>query len=249
MDSQTDDRTAKESRVGLTDLLCGSLFSGIGGLDLGLERAGMNVIWQVERDEYCRRVLERHWPNVRRWDDVRAWPQPDTRPVDVLCGGFPCQDISDAGPRIGIDGERSGLWAEFARIIREVRPSIVVVENVSALLDRGIGRVLGDLAAMGFDAEWGVVSSCAVGAAHMRERLFVVANATRWGSRQLRWEQCPQEGEADGDVHRAKGEPGIPRELDGVSDRLERCRGIGNAVDPRVGELIGRRIMAAMVSA
>ncbi len=242
----TDNRTARESRVGLTDLFCGSLFSGIGGMDLGLERAGFKLKWQVEIDPYCRRVLERHWPDVRRWDDVRTWPQPDTERVDLLCGGFPCQDISHAGRMAGIDGERSGLWREYARIIREIRPSIVLVENVSALLDRGIDRVLGDLAAMGFDAEWGVLSSCAMGAAHMRERVFVVAHATGRGSRQLRWEQRTEESTADGDIHRTEGKPGVARELDGVPYRLERCRGIGNAVDPRVAEWIGRRIIAAV---
>ena len=224
-------------------LFYGSLFSGIGGLDLGLERAGLQCRWQVERDEYCRKVLRRHWPDVRQWDDVTTWPQPDTEYVDVLCGGFPCQDISDAGRKVGIDGERSGLWAEFARIIGEVRPRIVIVENVSALLDRGIGRVLGDLAALGFDAEWGIVSSCRMGAAHMRERLFVVAYPTGGRQGQLWREQCPEESEASWDIHRSGGEPGVARELDGVPNRLERLQGIGNAVDPRVGEWIGRRLM------
>src|SRR6187551_321237 len=130
----------------------------------------MRCAWQVEIDPYCRRVLAKHWPDVRRHDDVRTFPPTDAGEwrVDVICGGFPCQDISNAGKRAGIDGERSGLWAEYARIVRALRPSIVVVENVAALLNRGIERVLGDLAACGFDAEWEVLPAAAAGAPHFR---------------------------------------------------------------------------------
>ena len=124
----------------------GSLFAGIGGIDLGFERAGMQCKWQVEIDEYARKVLAKHWPKVRRHDDVRTWPQPDSERVDVITGGFPCQDVSAAGKRIGIKGERSGLWFEMLRVVRELRPQIVVVENVTGLLDRGAGEVYGSLA-------------------------------------------------------------------------------------------------------
>src|SRR3990167_10929952 len=128
----------------------GSLFSGIGGLELGLEWAGVGrTVWQVELDPYCRAVLAKHWPDAQRFTDVRDCNSTNLPPVDVLCGGFPCQDISDAGKRAGITGARSGLWSEFARIIRELRPRYVVVENVRALLVRGIDTVLGDLAAAG----------------------------------------------------------------------------------------------------
>src|SRR5687767_562507 len=109
----------------------GSLFAGIGGFDLGFERAGMRCEWQVEIDPYCRRVLAKHWPDVRRWDDVRTFPPDGDWGVDVICGGFPCQDISAAGKQAGIEGERSGLWGEYERIIRVLRPRIVVVENVA----------------------------------------------------------------------------------------------------------------------
>ena len=154
----------------------GSLFSGIGGLELGLERAGLGpTIWQVERDPYAQRILERHWPDARRFDDVRTVGAHNLAPVDLICGGFPCQDISVAGKGAGLDGERSGLWVEFARIVRELRPRFVVVENVPALLARGFGRVLGDLAACGYDAEWDCIPAAAVGAPHLRDRLFVVA--------------------------------------------------------------------------
>jgi DNA (cytosine-5)-methyltransferase 1 len=157
-------------------LTIGSLFSGIGGLELGLERAGLGpVLWQVECDDYATRVLERHWPDATRHRDVREVGRHNLAPVDVICGGFPCQDISNAGKRAGLAGERSGLWSEFARIVRELRPRYVLVENVAALLGRGLGDVLGDLAACGYDAEWDCIPAAAVGAPHRRDRLFVVA--------------------------------------------------------------------------
>ena len=160
----------------------GSLFSGIGGIELGLERssneyARFKTVWQVEIDDYARRVLEKHWPDVRRWDDVRTFPaEPvDEWGCDLICGGFPCQDISYAGKGAGLSGERSGLWYEFARVVSVVRPRYVLVENVAALLTRGLGDVLGTLASLGYDAEWSVVSACSLGAPHTRERLFIVA--------------------------------------------------------------------------
>lgn len=158
-------------------LTVGSLFAGIGGIELGLERTGgFKTIWQVESDEYARRVLEKHWPDVRRWDDVRTFPPDETweRP-DLICGGFPCQDISKAGRQDGIDGERSGLWSEYARIIGVVRPRFVLVENVAALLSDGMGRVVGDLATLRYDAEWDCFPAVAFGANHERDRVFIVA--------------------------------------------------------------------------
>ena len=165
----------ENSDLGDKPLTFGSLFAGIGGFDLGLERAGMVCKWQVEIDEYASKVLAKHWPNVHRWDDVRTWPQENTEYVDVICGGFPCQDISYAGLGAGLDGERSGLWFEFARVVREMEPRFVIVENVAALLTRGLDRVLGTLAAIGFDAEWHCIPAASVGAPHIRDRVFVVA--------------------------------------------------------------------------
>lgn len=157
----------------------GSLFSGIGGLELGLERAipGAHTVWQVEQDPYARAVLAKHWPEARRYEDVKEVGAHNLNSVDIICGGFPCQDISFAGTGAGLDGARSGLWTEYARIVRELRPRYVVVENVAALLSRGMGRVLGDLAALGYDATWDCVPAAAVGAPHRRDRLFLVAYA------------------------------------------------------------------------
>jgi DNA (cytosine-5)-methyltransferase 1 len=165
----------------------GSLFSGIGGFELGFERAGMRVSWQVEQDAYCRAVLAHHFPDAARYEDVREVGIDNLAPVDLICGGFPCQDLSSAGRGAGIDGARSGLWSEFARIVRELRPRYVVVENVPALLtgkgkrwDRGpIGRVLGDLAETRYDAEWACLSAREFGAPHLRKRVWIVAYPAR----------------------------------------------------------------------
>ena len=161
----------------------GSLFSGIGGLDLGLEWAGVgHTVWQVERDPFCRSVLERHWPNAKRFDDVRTVGAHNLEPADVICGGFPCQDISYAGKGLGLAGERSGLWYEFARIVGEMGPRFVVVENVAALITRGIGDVLGTLSDLGYDAQWRTIRASDVGAPHRRERIFIVAHSHKLGS-------------------------------------------------------------------
>lgn len=220
----------------------GSLFSGIGGLDLGLERAGMKCAWQVEIDSYCQRVLSKHWPDVPKFDDVRTFTP---TAVDVVAGGFPCQDVSVAGLKVGIDGPRSGLWRELHRIISEVRPRFAIVENTAGLLVRGLDRVLGDLAGIGYDAEWGVLSSCRFGAPHMRQRVFIVAYPASQRQGQLRRLECQGKSEATWRVRWSEDQSGIQRELDGVPYRLERCKGIGNAVDPRVAEWIGRRVMMA----
>lgn len=247
-------------------LTFGSLFAGIGGFDLGFERAGMVCKWQVEIDTYAQRVLAKHWPDVRRHDDVRTFPPApasDWR-VDVICGGFPCQDISAAGHCEGIDGARSGLWAEFHRIIRALRPRFVAVENVAALVDRGIDRVLGDLAEAGFDAEWQVLPAKAFGAPHTRERMFIVAysgcerretpsieprifsqgirKSNAWGRSRFR------ELELNG-VHgkRVRSVPraGVLGATEWLPDWMDRLRCSGNAVVPQVAEWIGRRIAEA----
>jgi DNA (cytosine-5)-methyltransferase 1 len=150
----------------------GSCFAGIGGFDLGLERAGFGIAWQIELQEYSRSILAKHWPSVPRFHDIRTakyLPQ-----VDLICGGFPCQDISLAGQGIGIDGNRSGLWTELHRLVLEGRPRWVLVENVAALRTRGADRVLTDLAEAGYKCWPLVVGAWAVGAGHRRERVWIV---------------------------------------------------------------------------
>jgi DNA (cytosine-5)-methyltransferase 1 len=156
----------------------GSLFAGIGGFDLAARWMGWETAWFSEIDPYASAVLAKHWPNVPNHGDITQIDFTQVEPVDMLCGGFPCQDISNAGKRKGIEGERSGLWSEYARAIGELRPRYVVVENVAALLGRGLERVLGDLAALGYDAEWTVLSAADVGAPHLRERLWITAYAS-----------------------------------------------------------------------
>ena len=160
----------------------GSLFSGIGGLDLGLERAGMTCKWQVEIDPYCTKVLEKHWPGVKRYGDIRTVTAAEH--VDLIAGGFPCQDISHMGKRAGLAGHRSGLWSEMLRIVGEIRPDYVLVENVSGLLVRGAWRVLADLAEIGFDAEWDTLRAGDFGAPHERRARYsqgVISRAFRFG--------------------------------------------------------------------
>lgn len=159
------------------NMTIGSLFSGIiGGLELGLERAGLGpVVWQCEIDPFCRSVLAKHWPHAVRHEDVREVGHATATRASILCGGFPCQDVSLAGKGAGLGGARSGLWFEYARIIGELVPSIVVIENVLGLRTRGLRRVLADLSDLGFDAEWCDLSASEIGAPHRRQRLFIVA--------------------------------------------------------------------------
>jgi DNA (cytosine-5)-methyltransferase 1 len=243
-----------------TPLTFGSLFAGIGGFDLGFERAGMECKWQVEIDDYATSRLEKHWAQVRRWRDVRTFPPGPDWNVDVICGGFPCQDISDAGLRAGIDGDRSGLWGEFARIIRTIRPRFVVVENVAALLNRGMGRVLGDLAAIGFDAEWDVLPAFAFGADHARARVILVAYPLCERSQVVlrgvggtlpQTVGGPQWHTDSFDSHCGRlrameqrfSEPALLRTNDGLPDWPRGLKPLGNAIYPPVAEWIGRRIV------
>lgn len=155
-------------------LTVGSLFSGIGGLDLGLERAGMRVVWQSEIDPYASRVLAKHWPRVPNLGDITAIDWSTVERPDVICGGYPCQPFSLAGVRRGEDDPRH-LWPHFHRAIRLLRPRYALLENVPGHLSLGFDRVLGDLAEIGYDTEWCSVPAAAVGAPHLRWRLFVVA--------------------------------------------------------------------------
>lgn len=158
-------------------LTVGSLFSGIGGFDLGFQRAGMSVLWQSEIDPFASAVLRRHWPDVPNHGDITCLWNPE--PVDILCGGFPCQDISVAGTGAGLDGERSGLWREFFRLVQLLRPRWVVVENVAALRTRGYDRIHDDLEGAGYSVWPTVVGADDVGAPHRRKRAWIVAHTDR----------------------------------------------------------------------
>lgn len=161
-------------------LTFGSLFTGIGGFDLGFERAGMHCLWQCEIDRYCSQVLDRHWPDVTRYEDVKTITRNNTETVDVICGGFPCQDVSVAGKRAGLAGERSGLWSEFVRIIDELKPGWVVIENVPGLLSSNRGRdfetVIGTLVKFGYGVSWRIFDAQFFGVPQRRRRVFIVGS-------------------------------------------------------------------------
>ncbi|MHC4278507.1 MAG: DNA cytosine methyltransferase, partial [Planctomycetota bacterium] len=145
----------------------GSLFAGIGGLDLGLERAGMECVWQVENDPYATRVLDKHWPDVRRYGDIKKINWEEVERPTLVCGGFPCQPVSIAGRQLGAADER-WLWPEFERCLCDVRPRYVLIENVPGLLTNGGSGVIEDLAYHGYDAEWDLIPAATVGAPHLR---------------------------------------------------------------------------------
>ena len=229
-------------------LTVGSLFSGIGGLDLGLERAGMTVRWQSEIDPYASRVLAKHWPTVPNLGDVTQIEWSDVEPVDLICGGFPCQDISVLGKRAGLSGERSGLWANYAEAVRVLRPRHVLVENVPSLLVRGFDRVAADLAGMGYGFEWAVIPASAIGAPHLRARIWILAYPG--GKR----DRLPQDSVFAGWCSPQHSdwwasEPGVCRVADGIPAQVDRLRALGNSVVPQIPEWIGRQLLSSLVEA
>jgi len=228
-----------------------SLFAGIGGLDLGLERAGMHVVGQVEIDPFCQQVLAKHWPEVPRHDDVRTaveWWYSTVRPrVDVLAGGFPCQDISTANTRKrrGLSGDKSGRWVDFAVVADAVRPTWIVVEN-SPNWPQWTPRVRSDLYGLGYATTALRLPAGHFGAWHQRPRVFVVAHADRQGEplRAIHAEVARLRP-----IPRSRGHWRLPfagplRVADGLPARMDRLRALGNAVVPQVAEYVGRLIVA-----
>lgn len=323
-------------------LTVGSLFSGIGGLDLGLERAGMTVRWQSEIDPYACKILKKHWPEVPNHGDIKQIDWRTVEPVDVICGGYPCQPFSTAGKRRGTDDPRH-LWPWVRDAISALRPRYAILENVRGHLSMGGTTVIGELAEIGYDAEWRVVSAAGLGAPHRRDRIIIVAysnssntpngrqrtdvqgeNRGRGNDRGRSGSDLGQIGlgstgqnscdvadasqqfgngrghqhgtgtvrerktvqkqvdRGSSNVAYAEGlrsqsgghlayrkneksrlwvarkdcgartfsdwwetEPDVGRVADGVSHRVDRLRGLGNAVVPQVAEYIGRLVMAA----
>jgi len=233
------------------------LFSGIGGFSLGLERAGMKTVAFCEIDPFCRKVLAKHWPEVPIYEDIRQLTvhvlERDGIKPSVLAAGFPCQDVSRAGGKAGIDGERTGLWREVARLVGELRPRWCVLENVEGLLDgEGMARVLGDLATLGYDADWGCVDASYVGAPHKRSRVFIVAypSGIRQQEQGHAWANACREPPRRNwqttdavDALRRGTVPVLCREHDGIPHRMDRLTALGNAIVPAVAELVARSIM------
>lgn len=252
------------------------LFSGIGGFSLGLERTGaFETAAFCEINAHCRDVLARHWPDVPCFEDVTTLRGESVGTIDVICGGFPCQDISIAGDGAGLDGERSGLWREIARLVRELRPQLVLVENVAALLGRGFDRVLGDLAALGYSAWWRCIRASDVGARHGRDRVWIVAYPEHRGvsfgrriasaceallrSIGVSGDDAPRSQQQASQVVGSRPpflgripqtpwrvEPGMGRVADGVPERVGQLRAYGNAVVPQIPELLGYAILESM---
>jgi DNA (cytosine-5)-methyltransferase 1 len=240
------------------------LFSGIGGFSLGLERAGMETIAFCEFDEHAQKVLRKHWPDVPIHSDVRTLNGYDFRgTVDVVCGGFPCQDLSTAGKQVGFGGERSSLYREMLRVIGECMPRYAIFENVTGLISGDKGRwfakFLYDLAEIGFDAEWHCITASDLGAHHHRDRVWIIAYPC--GSRSkvgMARQNVRQEGDTrisinlSNEIRRARREPGmegwsiepnVGRVANGVPNRAHRLKQLGNAVVPQIPEAIGRAIM------
>ena len=278
----------------------GSLFSGIGGLDLGLERAGMRVIWQSEIDPYASRVLKKHWPEVPNHGDIKSINWQEVERPEVICGGYPCQPFSTAGKRLGEEDPRH-LWPWVRKAISELRPRYAILENVRGHLSMGGLAVIGELASIGYDAEWRVISAASVGANHRRDRIFIVAYPYDDGlpTSSLGGSTSPADGQqqtrpngsadsqgrrrtsgqmANSDSSRLQGssriqkreekpfrldifgtstkwhedwtgwkwwqlEPDVGRVAHGIPSRVDRLKGLGNAVVPHVAEVVGRLII------
>ncbi len=262
----------------------GSLFSGIGGFDLGLERAGYEIAWQVEIDEYCRRVLRKHWPKVPCHADIKTIDWQTIPAVDLVCGGFPCQPFSCAGKQAGKDDDRY-LWPEVVRCLSTVRPTWFIGENVPGIIHLGIKQVLVDLEALGYETNLFGIPAAAVDAPHQRQRIWILAYAKRGrvsirrrtksliqeeinGGRISRdvasgmqqqetqilsdykpvWELQPQGSQQDKRGRPSNGsrwlpEPAVGRVAHGVPNRVDRLRGLGNAIVPQIAEALGRMIL------
>jgi len=243
------------------------LFSGIGGFSLGLERTGgFDTVAFCEIEPFPRKVLKKHWPEAPCYEDVTKLTgdilRRDGISVDVITGGFPCQDISCAGKQAGIkEGTRSGLWSEIVRLVGELSPRYIIVENVAALLSgpseqRGgwFGKILSDLAEFGYDAEWRVIPACYIGAWHRRSRVWIVAYPHQERCKRLSKGQMEWQREVTRQSLRSfaqwPGRSNLPASRfcsanDGVPNRVVRLEALGNAVVPQIPELIGRAILAA----
>jgi DNA (cytosine-5)-methyltransferase 1 len=246
----------------MIDMTHGSLFSGIGGFELGAEWAGIPTLWNCEINQWNRKLLNHRFPNTKQYEDIRTLANP--RKVNIISGGFPCQDISGANTKAkGIKGHRSGLWGEMYRIVGQVRPEYIIIENSPNLTFRGLERVLCDLSEIGYDAEWQCLSATTFGFRHRRERIYIIAysNTHSKFSRGMgnafidvegfkdpkKWREIRSEFSLDTEKmvfrHEQWGsegqdiiaEPLLCGNIDGVSEMVDRLAGLGNAIVPFIG--------------
>ena len=238
----------KTDVTGSTDLTHGSLFSGIGGFEVGAERAGIKTLWNCEFENYQNSILKKIDKDAEQYRDIRE--AEITRYVDIISGGFPCQDISVAGKMAGIKGERSGLWSEMFRVCREIRPKYIIIENSPALLIRGFEQVLCDLSEIGYDAEWQCISNIAFGYPHKRERLYAIAYPNKIRPQSdirkhrtansifRKWASNPNDGYSlSKRVHEIAASD-VVRNGDGFQHWTHRVGSLGNSVNPTIAHYL-----------
>lgn len=243
----------------------GSLFSGIGGIELGFERAGFKTAWFIEVDKFCQKILRKNFPKVPIYSDIRKINWKELPKVDILTGGFPCQDISIAGKNKGIKGKRSGLWGYYIQAIRDIQPRYAIIENVAILAKRGLNTILRDLAKAGYDAEWYCFTASEFGAPHKRERLFIIAYPNKirrnnsiyfeqdheissnqeWNT-QKDWETWRDLAfRTSKNIRTSKWKDNHARVCgmdNGIPNWMDRIGSLGNSVVPQIAEYISRRI-------
>jgi len=267
------------------EIKIGSLFSGVGGIEIGLHNiGGFKTEWFVENEPYAREILKKRFPDTNIYGDITELDFRKVPGIDILTGGFPCQDISNAGKRAGIKGSRSGLWSYYLEAIRVLRPKFTLIENVSVLINRGLDVVLSDLASVGYDAEWYNISASSVGAPHKRERVFIISypklcgclhgqlkeqstEARKYAQRDTcssstnvsdtygqRLERKHKEKQGSRKSKMSPGwrgqwatEPKLGRVANGVPNRVDRIKCLGNAVVPQVAEIFAEAIKEKFV--
>lgn len=226
----------------------GSLFSGIGGFDVGADRAGIKTLWNCEFEDYQSQILKKIHEHAKQYRDIRE--ANITRYVDIISGGFPCQDISVAGKMEGIGGGRSGLWSEMFRVVRDLRPKYVIIENSPALLILGFEKVLCDLYSIGYDAEWQVISNLSFGYPTLRKRVYIIAYSNEIGSQGdicehrtfksvfKKWSSNPSDGYSlSKRIHEMPASTTV-RNGDGFRHWTHRVGSCGNAVNPTVAHYL-----------
>ena len=258
----------KEPDKKRNEMYVGSLFSGIGGIELGFKRAGFKTRWFIEKDKYAQTIIHKHWgQDALIYEDITTVDFNTVPKVDILTGGFPCQDISNAGKRVGITGSRSSLWKYYKEAIRILRPQFALIENVPALTRRGLDVVLSDLAEIGYDAEWYNLSASAIGANHQRDRVFIIAytesilqkrtvkkrDIIGKSKKEIRngslhdahsesfgmWKQGVLQRNSSGFIETESRICGVAH---GIPFRVDRIRCLGNAVVPQVAEVFAQAI-------
>ena len=239
------------------------LFSGIGGFALAAQRTwkdDLNIVGFCEIEPYAQKVLNKNFPGVPVHKDIKELNGKQFRNIDLITGGFPCQDISIAGYGVGIEGDRSGLWSEMLRIISEIRPKFALIENVSAITFRGGTRVISDLAKIGYDTEWQTISAAYVGALHRRNRMWFVSYPSdsrskypKHGEGQKDTKQAVMVHKCEGSVFGNKGEfreeictTEFVRKSNGIPHRMDRIKGLGNAIVPQVAEIIMKELKSIL---